>query len=208
MKTLNKFIYESSEDFNLLLESIQEIDENITLENVYESLFDKLYNNGMINEGLFSKIGNALAKLGDKAKSGGENLDKKIDQASDAAKSAINKAKEKAGEAWDKVKDVYTNAVTAIDSAIAASKETIVNLAEKFKLKKEELEATIANVYTNAMASGKEIGKKLLDWTTNASKFPAQLAAGAIIITGAKVALLAGFDGSMIMDLLLSAGVK
>ena len=59
MKTLNKFIYESSEDFNLLLESIQEIDENITLENVYESLFDKLYNNGMINEGLFSKIGNA-----------------------------------------------------------------------------------------------------------------------------------------------------
>lgn len=208
MKTLNKFIYESSEDFNLLLESIQEIDENITLENVYESLFDKLYNNGMINEGLFSKIGNALAKLGDKAKSGGENLDKKIDQASDAAKSAINKAKEKAGEAWDKVKDVYTNAVTAIDSAITASKETIVNLAEKFKLKKEELEATIANVYTNAMASGKEIGKKLLDWTTNASKFPAQLAAGAIIITGAKVALLAGFDGSMIMDLLLSAGVK
>ena len=208
MKTLNKFICESSEDFNLLLESIQEIDENITLENVYESLFDKLYNNGMINEGLFSKIGNALAKLGDKAKSGGENLDKKIDQASDAAKSAINKAKEKAGEAWDKVKDVYTNAVTAIDSAIAASKETIVNLAEKFKLKKEELEATIANVYTNAMASGKEIGKKLLDWTANASKFPAQLAAGAIIITGAKVALLAGFDGSMIMDLLLSAGVK
>lgn len=208
MKTLNKFIYESSEDFDLLLESIQEIDENTTLENVYESLFDKIYNNGMINEGLFSKIGDALAKLGNKAKSGGENLDKKIEQASDAAKLAINKAKEKAGEAWDKVKDVYTNAVTAIDSAIAASKETIVNLAEKFKLKKEELEATIANVYTNAMASGREIGKKLLDWTANAAKFPAQLAAGAIIITGAKAALLAGFDSSMIIDLLSSAGVK
>jgi len=208
MKQLQDFIYASSQDFNLLFESIDEVDEYTTLENIYEDIFDKIYNNGMINEGLFSKIGSALAKFGQKAQQAGEKADQKMKNLSDAGKSAIDKAKEKAGNAWDKVKGVYTNIVSAIDTAIAASKDTITSLAEKFKLKKEEIEATIANVYSNAIAAGKEIGKKIGEWTMNAAKFPAQLTAGATLIVGCKIAMTAGFNSDMIMDLLFAAGLK
>ena len=42
----------------------------------------------------------------------------------------------------------------------------------------------------------------------NASKYPAQIAACVTLITGAKMAISAGYDSSMILDLLSSAGVN
>ena len=207
MKSLNKYITESESSNDLLFESIIN-SENMTLENVYENMFDTLFETYQVNEGLFSKIGNALAELGVKAKKGGESMDKKIEKLSDAAKSAINTAKEKAGDAWDKVKDTYTNAVVAVDNAITASKETISQLAEKFKVKKEELEALVANTCANAIAQGKEIGKKLQEWTADATKFTAQMAASAAIVSAAKIAMAAGYNSNMIIDLLDAAGVK
>ena len=208
MKTLNTYINESSIINDLLFESALELDENTSLQDVYESLFDKLYSDNMINEGLFSKIGQALKKLGDKASAKGEEIDQKINDLSDAGKAAIENAKKKAGDAWDDVKGVYTNAVSAIDNAISASKDTITDMAEKFKIKKDQLEATVANVYTNAIAKGGEFAKKAQEWVADATKYPAQIAACVAIITGAKMATAAGYDSSMIIDLLSAAGVK
>lgn len=208
MKTLNNYINESSIINDLLFESVLEINESLSLQNVYESLFDKLYSENTINEGLFSKIGVALKKLGDKASIKGEEIDKKIDKLSDAAKGAIENAKKKAGDAWDDVKGVYTNAVSAIDNAISASKDTISDMAEKFKIKKSQLETTVANVYANAITKGGEFAKKAQEWINDSTKYPAQIAACVAIITGAKMAISAGYNSSMIIDLLASAGVK
>lgn len=208
MKRLNNYINESSNFTELLFESALELNENTTLQNVYESLFDKLYSDNMINEGLFSKIGKALKNLGDKALTKGEEIDKKINNLSDAGKNAIETAKKKAGDAWDDVKGVYTNAVSAIDNAISASKDTISGMAEKFKIKKDQLEATVANVYANAIAKGGEFAKKAQEWIIDATKYPAQLSACIAIITGAKMAIVAGYDSSMIIDLLSAAGIK
>lgn len=208
MNSLQNYIYESSITNDLLFESIFEINESLSLQNVYESLFDKLYSENTINEGLFSKIGAALKKLGNKASVKGEEIDKKIDKLSDAAKGAIENAKKKAGDAWDDIKGVYTNAVSAIDNAISASKDTISDMAEKFKIKKSQLETTVANVYANAIAKGGEFAKKAQEWINDASKYPAQIAACVAIITGAKMAISAGYDSSMIIDLLASAGVN
>jgi len=208
MKTLNNYINESCIINDLLFESVLEINESLSLQNVYESLFDKLYSENSINEGLFSKIGAALKKLGDKASSKGEEIDKKIDSLSDAAKSAIENAKKKAGDAWDDIKGIYTNAVSAIDNAISVSKDTISDMAEKFKIKKSQLETTVANVYANAIAKGGEFAKKSQEWINDATKYSAQIAACVAIITGAKMAISAGYDSGMIIDLLASAGVK
>ena len=208
MKTLNTYINESTLNNDLLFESVLELHENTTLQDVYESLFDKLYSENTINEGLFSKIGATLKKIGDKASAKGEEIDQKINNLSDAGKAAIETAKKKAGNTWDDVKGVYTNAVSAIDNAISASKDTITNMAEKFKIKKDQLEATVANVYANAIAKGGEFGKKAQEWVANAAKYPAQIAACVAIITGAKMATVAGYDSSMIIDLLASAGIK
>ena len=51
MKTLNNYINESSIINDLLFESVLEINESLSLQNVYESLFDKLYSENTINEG-------------------------------------------------------------------------------------------------------------------------------------------------------------
>lgn len=45
-----------------------------------------------VNEGLFTSIGKKLADWGSKVAKTGENIDKRITNASDAAKGAINTA--------------------------------------------------------------------------------------------------------------------
>lgn len=207
MKSLNEFINTSRDYDNYLLESI--INESgVTVQDVYEHIFDEMFTQYQINEGFFGKIGKWAANLGKKAEKGGENLDKKIDQLSDAGKKAVASAKEKAGNAWDKMKGVYVNTVSAIDNAIEATKGTIADLAEKFKMKKDELEALLANACANAMEKGSEIGKKLQEWTADGAKFAAQMAASAAIVSAAKIAMTAGYNSSMIIDLLDAAGVN
>ena len=213
MKTLTTYLNECSFNRTMIIEALTEVERNnMSLQDVYEAFFDELYANNMINEGLFSSIGNALKKLGQKSedfdtaigeKTG--NIKRKL---SDAATKAIEYAKQKAGNAWDSVKGVYTSVVSAIDSAIEASKNTITNLAKQFKVKVEEIEAGISNVYTKIISTGSKLGQKILEWTKDSVKFAAQLSAGTILITGIKVAMTAGYTTEMITDLLSIAGVK
>ena len=61
---------------------------------------------------------------------------------------------------------------------------------------------------SNAIAKGGEFAKKAQEWIIDATKYPAQLSACIAIITGAKMAIVAGYDSSMIIDLLSAAGIK
>lgn len=45
MKSLDVYINESSINAELLLEAISEVNENSTLQNVYEFMFDKMFEN-------------------------------------------------------------------------------------------------------------------------------------------------------------------
>lgn len=210
MKTLNSYINESNVPVELLFESVLEMDENTTLQDVYEKMFDKMFDSetNMINEGFFGKIGSWLKKQGDKAENLGKDADAKIDELTDAGKAAIETAKKKAGAAWDKVKGVYTNAVSAVDNAIKASKDTITNLAEKFKIKAQEIQVLVGSVLTNAISKGGELAKKAEEWLKDATKYPAEIAAFCTLVTAAKVCKVAGLDSSLIIDVLSAAGIQ
>lgn len=209
MKTLTTYLNECSFNRTMIIEALTEVERNnMSLQDVYEAFFDELYVNNMINEGLFSSIGNALKKLGQKSEDFDTAIGEKTRKLSDAANKAIEYAQQKAGNAWEQVKDVYTSVVSAIDSAIETSKNTITNLAKQFKVKVEEIEAGISNVYTKIISTGSKLGQKILEWTKDSVKFAAQLSAGTILITGIKVALAAGYTTEMITDLLSIAGMK
>ena len=177
MKTLNEYLaINNNDDLSIgavVLFEAHEIENFTDLQQVYEALFDKMF---IVEEGLFSKIGKALSNLGDKAENFDKNLEEKKKKLSDAAKAAIENAKKKAGDTWDKVKTAYTNTVAQVDSALKASKDTIVKYAQSVKMKVEEVEAKIASIATAAMAKGGEIGKKIMGILGDALKAPAMIA--------------------------------
>ena len=72
MKTLNEFVTSIDNAEELVIFEAAEIEAAQDLQQVYEMLFDKMF---IVEEGLFSKIGNALSKMGDKSK----ELDDKIE---------------------------------------------------------------------------------------------------------------------------------
>jgi gas vesicle protein len=161
-----------------------EIEQFTDVQQVYEALFDKMF---IVEEGLFSKIGDALAKLGDKSKEMDAKIEDKKKKLSDAAKSAIETVKQKAGNMWDKVKDTYTNVVAQVDSALQSTKDTIASFADKMKVKASELEAKVATIVTNAMAKGGELGKKLMGFLADVVKAPALVAFFTSAVVAAKV---------------------
>lgn len=163
-------------------------------------------NKQFINQG--SRNTNFLAKLGDKAKTGGENLDEKISKWSDAAKNAYKKAKEKAGDAWDKVKDVYGKAINAVETSINVTKEHITNMAEQFKIKSETLINSIATKMTTLIASNNKLGKQLVAWSVDPEKYKAQLAAFTSLTASMLQAINVQYDKEMIMDVYKAAFAK
>ena len=184
MKQLTDYIYEYNS--SILKSAIYEgINSNCkTLQESYENIFDMMFS---VNEGLFTSIGKKLADWGSKAAKTGENIDKRITNASDSAKRAINTAKVKAGNAWKKVKDSYTSVILAVDDAIKASKDSIADLCKQAKIKIEDY-----------------IGKWVSDTTKGAQKF----AALNTLLMGAMLARKTGIDSSMALEILSAAGFK
>lgn len=209
MKNLMDYINEGvNKEFVTIFENVLSDERQMTLQECYEEFFDKMFsvNEGAINEGFFSKIGKALSKLGDKAANAGEELDKRVEKASDAAKGAIENAKKKAGDAWDKVKDTYQSVVVSVDDAIKASKESIEGLCKQTKLKVEDFEAKCAQIYTNAVANGKEGAKAVGEWISDKTKGAQKFAAMNTLLAGAMMAKAAGVDSGMAIEILSSAG--
>lgn len=212
MKSLNEFLSASSYveiNHNYkgtpLFESY-EIEQFESLQEVYEAIFDKLFDeeNECLNEGFGSFFGK-LAKWGDKADKKisdfKQSVQDKVKSLSDAAKNAIETAKKKAGDAWDKVKDTYTSVVASIDNSLKASKDTIVKFAVNAKMKVDELESKIASIITNAMASGKELGEKLM----NILASPVQGTLLVAYFTTALAASKGGIKSDTLLDVLSAA---
>lgn len=206
MKQLVEFLNESQrQEFVSIFESVVSDDREITLQECYEELFDKMFS---VNEGFFSSLGKKLASWGEKAAQAGENLDKKISDASDAAKKAIENAKEKAGEAWGKVKDVYTSVVLSVDDAIKASKESIVKLCEQTKMKIDDFEGKCARIYANAIANSEKAAKEMQKWVADKTNGARKFAAMNTLLMGAVMAKGAGIDSALALDVLSMAGFK
>lgn len=193
MKSLNEFLNGNNTiQYNdVVLFEAYEIEQFESLQEVYEAIFDKMFDieDDSINEGFFSALSNGLRKMADttdKVKAKKDEFTKKL---SDAAKNAIESAKEKAGKAWDKVKDTYTSVVGSIDNALKSTKDTIVKFAANAKLKVEEVESKIAAITTNAIAKGGNVGKKIGEIIADVAKAPFLVAFLTTAIAAASVGL-------------------
>jgi hypothetical protein len=201
MKTIKEYL-SSNNSQTLLFESI---DTTMSLQEVYEALYDKMFDNKcQLNEGL----GDWLRKLADK----GDKVDKKaaelkqsaeekIKKMSDDAKAAIENVKAKAGESWDKVKNTYTAAVATIDDALQNAKTSVENVVKAAGIKMADFMATSAQVMSNLLAQGKE---KL----ANSFKETKTAAAMQALLLGAILCKNNNIDSSQVLDILAAAGIQ
>lgn len=201
MKTIKEYL-SSNNSQTLLFESI---DTTMSLQEVYEALYDKMFDNEcQLNEGL----GDWLRKLADK----GDKVDKKaaelkqaaqekIKKMSDDAKAAIENVKAKAGESWDKVKDTYTAAVATIDDALQNAKTSVEDVVKGAGIKMADFMATSAQVLSNLYAQGKE---KL----ANSFKDTKTAAAMQALLLGAILCKNNNIDSSQVLDILAAAGIQ
>lgn len=204
MKQLVEFLNESQkQEFISIFEDVLSDDSQITLQECYEELFDKMF---YVNEGLFSKLAGKLRNWADSADKADDKLRERVDNASDAAKNAIASAKKKAGKLWDKVSGTYCSVVMAVDDAIAMSKDSIVKLCAQSKVKVEEFESKCALIYTNAIAKSQNTAKAIQEWVNDKSKGAQKFAALNTLLMGAIMAKSAGIDSGMALDILASAG--
>lgn len=202
MRTITEYLNSSNSNEFMLFESINT---EMSLQEVYESLFDKMFYEDMqLNEGLgdwLRKLAGKGDKIDAKAKELKDAAKAKIDKMSDAAKNAIEAAKQKSGDAWDSVKDTYTSAVAAIDDAIQNAKASVEDMVTKAGIKMEAFVATAGQVMSNMYATGKE---KL----ANSFKDTKRAAAFNALLLGAILCKNNGIDSSQMLDILAAAGVK
>ena len=202
MRTITEYLNSSNSNEFMLFESINT---EMSLQEVYESLFDKMFNEDtQLNEGLgdwLRKLAGKGDKVDAKAKELKDAAKAKIDKMSDAAKNAVETAKQKAGDAWDSVKDTYTSAVAAIDDAIQNAKTSVEDMVTKAGIKMETFVATAGQVMSNMYAQGKEKIANSFKDTKKAAAFNA-------LLLGAILCKNNGIDSSQMLDILAAAGVK
>ena len=120
---------------------------------------------------------------------------------SDSAKTAIENAKKKAGDAWDSVKDTNVSTVATIDDALQNAKTSVENVLKNAGIKTSEYLSVAGQVMTNLYARGKE---KL----ANSFKDTKTVAAMNALLVGAILCKKNGIDSSAIIDILSAAGIQ
>lgn len=155
MKRLNSYLTESKVTA-YIFENALEVNETKTLQDVYEELFDKMFDENMqLNEGLFSWLGSKAKKAGDALASAGEKADEKINHLSNEAKAAIENVKKKAGDAWEKAEGAYTELVGKIDAAVQKARNSYNGVLTQVGIKLTEFETVASQVYANAIENVK-----------------------------------------------------
>ena len=201
MKTIAEYMNAGANE-HLVFENV--LDNNVdTLCECYMGIYKEMVS---VNEGFFSNIGKKIANWGNKAATAGENIDKRIDVASDSAKKAIETAKKQAGASWDKVKDAYQSVVLSVDDAINASKDYINGICRQTKLNIDEFEAKLGQIYTNAIAQSKESAEEMKQWVNDKTKGAQKFAAMNTLLAGAIMARNAGISSDLALQILASAG--
>ena len=202
MRTITEYLNSSNSNEFMIFESINT---EMSLQEVYESLFNKMFDEDMqLNEGLGDWL-RKLAGKGDqidaKAKELKDAAKEKIAKMSDDAKNAIGAVKQKAGDAWDSVKDTYTAAVATIDDALQNSKASIEDVVKKSGIKMEAFMAATAQTITNLYAQGK-------DKLANTFQDTKHTAAMQTLMLGAILCKNNGIDSSQMLDILAAAGIQ
>lgn len=202
MRTITEYLNSSNSNEFMLFENINE---EMTLQEVYESLFDKMFDENMqLNEGLgdwLRKLADKGDKVDAKAKELKDAAKQKIDKMSDDAKNAIAGAKQKAGDAWDSIKDTYTAAVATVDDALQNAKASIEDVVKKSGVKMDAFMSATAQTITNLYAQGK-------DKLANAFKDTKNTAAMQTLMLGAILCKNNGINSSQMLDILSAAGVQ
>ena len=202
MRTITEYLNSSNSNELMLFENINT---EISLQEVYESLFNKMFDEDMqLNEGLgdwLRKLASKGDKVDAKAKELKDAAKEKIAKMSDDAKNAIEAVKQKAGDAWDSVKDTYTAAVATIDDALQNSKASIEDVVKKSGIKMEAFMAATAQTITNLYAQGK-------DKLANTFKDTKHTAAMQTLMLGAILCKNNGIDSSQMLDILAAAGIQ
>ena len=196
MKPLINYLLIDNDAINLF--EADEIKNVTSLYEAYTLYYDKL---SSIKEGLFSKLGAALKKMGDKAAEKGQNIDDTINKLSNDAKQAIQDVKNKAKDSWDSIKDVYVNTIAKVDDAIAKSKASVEGIAKQTGMKVSEVQGKIATILTNAIAKG---NTKLSNMFSDTKKMIAINA----FLSGAMGCIKAGMNTDNLLDIMTAAGIN
>ena len=201
MKTIKEYLSSNNSE-TLLFESI---DTTMSLQEVYEALYDKMFNDEYeLNEGLGDWL-RKLASKGDKVDKKAAELKQaatdKIKKMSNDAKAAIENVKAKAGDSWEKVKDTYTSTIATIDDAIQNAKASVEDLVKNAGIKMADFMATSAQVMANMFVQGKEKVANSFKDTKKAAAFNA-------LLIGAILCKNNGIDSSQIIDILSAAGIQ
>lgn len=202
MRTITEYLNSSNSNEFMLFENINT---EMSLQEVYESLFNKMFDEDMqLNEGLgdwLRKLAGKGDKIDAKAKELKDSAKEKIDKMSDDAKKAIEAVKQKAGDSWDSVKDTYTAAVATIDDALQNAKASVEDVVKKSGIKMEAFMAATAQTITNLYAQGK-------DKLANTFQDTKHTAAMQTLMLGAILCKNNGIDSSQMLDILAAAGIQ
>lgn len=205
MRTITEFLnYSNGSEKQVIFENVLEND----IDSLYECYMEIYREMSMLNEGFFSNLGKKIASWGNKAATAGENIDKRIDNATDSAKKAIATAKKQAGSSWNKIKDTYQSVVLSVDDAVKASKDSIIGICRQAKLNVEEFEAKAAQIYSNAIASSKEAADEIAQWVNDKTKGAQKFAAMNTLLAGAIMARNSGISSDLALSILASAGFE
>jgi len=137
-----------------LIDSIKYNDIQKNTKKAYEEFGESLLKDIQIVENAGEDIDESLSeKIANAKKVANELKNKVTDKISDTASQAIETIKKKAGDAWEKIKDIYTTIVSFVDQTITKIKPVIKNLSDIFKRTEAEIEYMLSKIYVSIITT-------------------------------------------------------
>lgn len=137
-----------------LIDSIKYNDIQESTKKAYEEFGESLLKDIQIVENAGEDIDESLSeKIANAKKVANELKNKVTDKISDTASQAIETIKKKAGDAWEKIKDIYTTIVSFVDQTITKIKPVIKNLSDIFKRTEAEIEYMLSKIYVSIITT-------------------------------------------------------
>lgn len=144
-----------------------------------------------------------------KAAGAGDKVDVKFKNMSDAAKKAIEATKKVAGDAWYKVKDVYTKTIGVIDAAIQSTKGIIQDVSKMLSAQVDAIESQLADMIMSVLNSGKACAKTVQSWIDDTTDKGVNAVKGLnTLMLGAIAVSKAGLKPQDIVDMINAAAAE
>ena len=141
-----------------LIDSIKYNDIQKSTKKAYEEFGESLLKDIQIVENAGEDIDESLSeKIANAKKVANELKNKVTNKISDTASQAIETIKRKAGDAWEKIKDIYTTIVSFVDQTITKIKPVIKNLSDIFKRTEAEIEYMLSKIYVSIITTSTDV---------------------------------------------------